>query len=63
MERRYSVRLEIDIGCDIDMINRIHYSQIYYIMQEAVINSVKHSGANVICVQRASIGKRYSDAD
>ncbi len=51
MERRYDVRLDIDIGCDLDVINRIHYSQIYYIMQEAVINSVKHSGANVIRVQ------------
>ncbi len=50
MERRYDVRLDIDIGCDIDVINRTHFSQIYYIMQEAVINSVKHSGANVISV-------------
>ncbi len=51
MEQRYRVRLDIDIDCDIDMINRMYYSQIYYIMQEAVINSVKHSGANVIHIQ------------
>ncbi len=51
MERRYKVRLDIDIDCDIDIINRIYYSQIYYIMQEAVINSVKHSGANVIQIR------------
>lgn len=50
MERRYSVTLNIEIDCDIDIINRMYYSQIYYIMQEAVINAVKHSGANVILV-------------
>lgn len=48
MERRYNIELNIDIGCDIDITNRLYYSQIYYIIQEAVINSVKHSGANVI---------------
>ncbi len=51
MERRYRVTLNIEIDCDIDIINRMYYSQIYYIMQEAVINSVKHSGANVIQVR------------
>jgi PAS domain S-box-containing protein len=51
MERRYKVELDIVIDCDIDIINRIYYSQIYYIMQEAVINSVKHSGAKVIRVR------------
>ncbi|MBN1498364.1 MAG: PAS domain S-box protein, partial [Spirochaetes bacterium] len=51
MEQRYQVTLSVDVDCDIDMINRIYYSQIYYIMQEAVMNSVKHSGANVIHVR------------
>lgn len=56
MERRYRVKLAVDISCDIDMINRIHCSQIYYIMQEAVINSVKHSGADRIYIGVHRVG-------
>ncbi len=51
MERRYNVTLGIDVDCDIDMVNRKYSSQIFYIMQEAVINSVKHSGANIVRIR------------
>jgi signal transduction histidine kinase len=50
LENRYDIILNINIEGDITVRDKIHYSQIYYIVQEAVTNSVKHSGAKTIHV-------------
>jgi two-component system sensor kinase FixL len=50
LESRYNIRLDLHIDGDISLGNRLYYSQIYYIIQEAVTNSVKHSKAETISV-------------
>ena len=50
LENRYNITLDLNINGDISFENRLYYSQIYYIIQEAVTNSVKHSNAETISV-------------
>ncbi len=50
LENRYEIALEFVFDGDLTLKDKIYYSQIYYIIQEAVTNAVKHSGARIIKV-------------
>lgn len=48
LEKRYDINLEIDVDPVIEFSDKLVYAQAYYIIQEAVTNSVKHSRAKNI---------------
>ncbi len=48
MESRYPLSIVIDAGESVAIRDPMHCTQLYYIIQEAIVNSIKHAGAKTI---------------